>query len=53
MAELSFKDKRIAYAIVRHLQSQVDSRAVTGDAAEGVSGKKNRDFFLRFVVLCL
>ena len=53
MTELSFKDKRIAYAIVRHLQSQVDSRAVTGEAAEGVSGKKNRDFFLRFVVLCL
>lgn len=39
MAALSEKDKRIAYAIIRHLQSQVDSRAVTGEAAEGVSGK--------------
>ena len=40
MAALPDKDKRIAYAIIRHLQSQVDSRAVTGEAAEGVSGKR-------------
>ena len=44
MAALPDKDKRIAYAIIRHLQSQVDSRAVTGEAAEGVSGKKSRGF---------
>ena len=44
MAALPDKDKRIAYAIIRHLQSQIDSRAVTGEAAEGVSGKKSRGF---------
>ena len=40
MAAVSEKDKRIAYAIIRHLQSQVDSKAVTGEAAEGINGKK-------------
>ena len=53
MAALPDKDKRIAYAIIRHLQSQVDSRAVTGEAAEGVSGKRKivEDLFWCFFVV--
>ena len=51
MAALPDKDKRIAYAIIRHLQSQVDSRAVTGEAAEGVNGKRKivEDLFWCFL----
>ena len=36
---ISDKDKRIAYGIIRHLQSQVDSKVLNEEANEGVMGK--------------
>ena len=36
---VSDKDKRIAYGIIRHLQSQIDSKVLREDAAEGVIGR--------------
>ena len=40
----SDQDKRIAYGIIRHLQSQIDSKVLSEDAAEGVVGEKVRVF---------
>ena len=37
---VSDQDKRIAYSIMRHLQSQIDSKVLPEDAAEGVAGEK-------------
>ena len=43
---VSDKDRRIAYGIIRHLQSQVDSKSLPEDAAEGVMGKTNYMYVL-------
>ena len=38
---VSDKDKRVAYGILRHLQSQIDSKVLTDEATEGVMGKSD------------